>query len=257
MNQLIKILGRKLFALTVLIGIGVWFLVLPAFTGNLGANPLEKLLHQSGEIAIWILGTVLALTPLRVLFPHSRIVTALNRHRRAIGVAACIYGLIHFSFHVLYEGGWEGLVRSLSKPFIWFGLSGLSFLVVLALTSNNWSIHMLGGKNWKLLHRLAYVAAALLIYHQAIAGKGHWAIARWLLFPLATLQLVRLIKTVVRKKGRNTALPSAAKQVARGVESSAAGTASRRLPESASDHSQRSPMRQARANANRRCFHPA
>jgi sulfoxide reductase heme-binding subunit YedZ len=217
---------------------------------------LEKLLHQSGEIAIWLLGTVLALTPLRVLFPHSRIVTALNRHRRAIGVAACIYGLIHFSFHVVYEGGWDGLMRSLSKPFIWFGLSGLSILVALALTSNNRSIRTLGGKNWKLLHRLAYVAAAALIYHQAIAGKGHWAIARWLLFPLATLQLARLIKTVVRKKGRNTALPSAAKQVA-SIETSAAGTASRRLPESASDHSQGSPMRQARANANRRCFHPA
>jgi methionine sulfoxide reductase heme-binding subunit len=255
-NQLIKILGRKLFALTVLIGIGVWFLVLPAFTGNLGANPLEKLLHQSGEIAIWILGTVLALTPLRVLFPHSRIVTALNRHRRAIGVAACLYGLMHFSFHVLYEGGWEGSVRSLSKPFIWFGATGLIILVLLAVTSNQFSIRVLGN-NWKRLHRLAYVAAALLIYHQAIAGKGHWAIARWLLFPLATLQLARLIKTAVQEKHRNTALRSVAKQVARDIESSAGGAASRRLPESASDHSQRSPMRQARANANRRCFHPA
>jgi len=116
---------------------------------------LEKLLHQSGEIAIWTLGAVLALSPLRVLFPRSRIVAALNRHRRAIGVSACIYGLLHFGFHVLYEGGWEGLMHSLSKPFIWFGISGLSILVVLALTSNNWSIRTLGGKNWKLLHRLA------------------------------------------------------------------------------------------------------
>jgi len=148
-------------------------------------------------------------------------------------------------------------MRSLSKPFIWFGLSGLSILVVLALTSNNWSIRTLGGKNWKLLHRFAYVAAAVLIYHQAIAGKGHWTIARWLLFPLATLQLARLIKTAVGEKRRNTALPSVAKQVARDIESSVARAASRRLPESASDHSQRSPMRQARANENRRCFHPA
>jgi len=33
------------------------------------------------------------------------------------------------------------------------------------------------------------MAAALLIYHQAIAGKGHWYIARWLLFSLVFLQL--------------------------------------------------------------------
>jgi sulfoxide reductase heme-binding subunit YedZ len=200
MNVLVKILAHKLFALTVLVGVGVWFLVIPAFTGRLGANPLETLLHECGEIAIWTFGAVLALSPLRVLFANSRVVAALNRHRRAIGVTACIYGLLHFSFHVLYEGGWDGLVRSLSKPFIWFGAAGLTILVILATTSNQWSIRALGGKNWKLLHRLAYVAAGLLIYHQAIAGKGHWAVARWLLFPLAALQLARLAKTLLQKK---------------------------------------------------------
>lgn len=193
-------MANKLFALTVLIGVGIGLLVIPAFTGGLGANPLEKLLHQSGEIAIWTLGAVLTLSPLRVLFPNSRFVAALNRHRRMIGVTACIYGLLHFGFHVLYEGGWDGLVRSLSKPFIWFGLGGLSILVVLALTSNQLSIRALGGKNWKLLHRLAYVAAAVLIFHQSIAGKGHWHIARWLLFPLAGLQLARILKTLYVKK---------------------------------------------------------
>ncbi|MDX6532256.1 MAG: methionine sulfoxide reductase heme-binding subunit [Blastocatellia bacterium] len=200
MNVLVKILAHKLFALTALVSVGMWFLVIPAFTGRLGANPLETLLHESGEIAIWTLGAVLALSPLRVLFPNSRIVMALNRHRRAIGVTACIYGLLHFSLHVLYEGGLDGLVRSLSKPFIWFGAAGLSILVILAITSNQWSIRLLGGKNWKLLHRLAYVAAGLLIYHQAIAGKGHWAIARWLLFSLAALQGARLAKTLSQKK---------------------------------------------------------
>jgi methionine sulfoxide reductase heme-binding subunit len=200
MNVLVKILVHKLFALTALVSVGMWFLVIPAFTGRLGANPLETLLHESGEIAIWTLGAVLALSPLCVLFPNSRIVMALNRHRRAIGVTACIYGLLHFSLHVLYEGGLDGLVRSLSKPFIWFGAAGLSILVILAITSNQWSIRLLGGKNWKLLHRLAYVAAGLLIYHQAIAGKGHWAIARWLLFSLAALQGARLAKTLSQKK---------------------------------------------------------
>ena len=207
MNVLVKILAHKLFALTALVGVGIWFLVIPAFTGRLGANPLETLLHESGEIAIWTLGAVLALSPLRVVFPNSRIVMALNRHRRATGVTACIYGLLHFSSHVLYEGGWDGLVRSLSKPFIWFGAAGLTILVILATTSNQWSIRALGGKNWKLLHRLAYVAAGLLIYHQAIAGKGHWATARWLLFPLAALQLARLAKTLLQKKRQDLLRP--------------------------------------------------
>src|SRR6266480_6401950 len=138
MSSLVKILAHKLFALTVLVGVGMWLLVIPALTGRLGANPLETLLHESGEIAIWTLGAVLALSPLRVLFPRSRVVGALNRHRRVVGVSACVYGLLHFGLHVLYEGGLDGLPRSLSKPFIWFGLAGLSILVALALTSNNW-----------------------------------------------------------------------------------------------------------------------
>jgi len=202
MNLATKIVGHKLSAYAAVIGVGVWLLLIPAFSGGLGANPLEKLLHQSGEIAIWTLGAVLSLSPLRVLFPSSRIVSSLNRHRRVIGVSACVYGLIHLSLHVLYEGGWDGFVRSLSKPFIWYGLGGLTILGILALTSNNFSIRKLGGRNWKSLHRLVYVAAALLIYHQAIAGKGHWYIARWLFFPLAALQVARLMKVLFPRQSR-------------------------------------------------------
>jgi sulfoxide reductase heme-binding subunit YedZ len=201
---LTKVLAQKLFALAMVVGVGIWFLVIPAISGGLGANPPEKLLHRTGEIAIWTLGAVLSLSPLRVLFPRSRLVNALNRHRRVIGVSACVYGLMHFGFHLLYEGDGQAILRSFSKPFIWFGLAGLSILVTLAATSNNFSIRKLGGKNWKRLHRLAYAAAAILIYHQAIAGKGHWHIARWLLFFLLALQIARLLVPFLRK--RNTAV---------------------------------------------------
>jgi len=72
-NNVARVIGNKLAALSLVIGVGVWLLVIPAFAGTLGANPLEALLHRSGEIAIWTLGAVLSLTPLRVLFPRSQI----------------------------------------------------------------------------------------------------------------------------------------------------------------------------------------
>src|ERR1700722_12040237 len=191
MNVIARVLANKLVASALLMGVGVWFLVVPAFTDQLGANPVERLLHVSGEIAIWTLGAVLSLSPLRVLFPRSAIVNALNRHRRYIGVSACIYGLVHFACHLLYQGDWEDVLQSFSKPFTWFGLAGLSILVFLASTSNNWAVKKLGGKRWKLLHRLVYLAAIVLIYHQSIAGKGHWYVARWLLFLLVALERAR------------------------------------------------------------------
>lgn len=200
--MLARIIGNKLAVLSLIIGVGLWVLVIPTFAGTLGANPLETLLHRSGEIAIWTLGAVLSLTPLRVLFPRLQIIVALNRHRRTIGVSACVYAVLHFAAHILYEGGWAGLVRSFSKPFICYGSAGLSILVILAVTSNQFSMRRLGGRNWKRLHRLAYVAAAVVIYHQAIAGKGHWHIARWLLFSLAALQAARVTKTLLRRPAR-------------------------------------------------------
>jgi len=200
MNFLAKIVAYKLFAIAVIVGVGLWFLVVPAFTDGLGANPVEKLLHLTGEIAIWMLGAVLALTPLRTLFARNPIIAALNRHRRYIGVGACVYGLLHFACHLLYQGDVDDILSSFTKPFIWFGLAGLIILFVLMVTSNNISMRMMGGRNWKRLHRLAYIAAALLIYHQAIAGKGHWYIAKYLFFPLVTLEAARLIKIGLAKK---------------------------------------------------------
>lgn len=206
-----RTLANKFVALAILFGVGISLLIIPALTNQLGANPVERLLHVSGEIAIWNLGAVLSLTPLRVLFPRSVIVNALNRHRRYIGVSACVYGLIHFSCHVLYQGDWDDLLQSFSKPFIWFGLAGLSILVLLALTSNNWAVRKLGGRRWKLLHRLAYVAAIVLIFHQSIAGKGHWYIARWLLFLLAVLEGARLVKKFWFQRPNPGRLPAKAR----------------------------------------------
>src|SRR5262245_8244516 len=210
-----RILSRKSVALAIIVGIGVWFLVVPAMTNQLGANPVERLLHVSGEIAIWLLGAVLSLTPLRVLFPRSAIVNALNRHRRYVGVSSCVYALIHFSCHVLYQGDWDDLLQSFTKPFIWFGLTGLTILVVLASTSNNWSVRKLGGKRWKLLHRLAYFAAAVLIFHQSIAGKGHWYVSRWLLFLLLVLQTARVMKSTLQRRAKSPPAPPKTQEASR------------------------------------------
>ena len=149
-------------------------------------------------MASLLLVTVLTLTPLRVLWPKSGIVQALNRHRRLVGVSAFGYGLVHFTVHLLYEGGWEFLSITLKsdveKPFLLTGLVSLAILLVLSITSLNAAIRWLGGKAWKNLHRLAYIAAALIVYHQSAARKIFPMQVVWIFGPLVLLEIARIWK---------------------------------------------------------------
>jgi DMSO/TMAO reductase YedYZ heme-binding membrane subunit len=72
---------------------GIAWLLIPAVRCQLGDEPLDESFHRLGEIAIWTLGAVLCLSPLKVLFPTSGLVAALNRYRRTVGITAFLYAL--------------------------------------------------------------------------------------------------------------------------------------------------------------------
>jgi sulfoxide reductase heme-binding subunit YedZ len=169
-------------------------------------DPLKFVLHHLGFVACLLLVTVLTLTPLRVLFPKWDIALALNRHRRLVGVSAFAYGLLHFAVHVFYqydgtyEGTMEQLGKELQKPFQLTGLVALTILFVLAVTSANAVVRWLGGRKWKNLHRLAYVAAALIAYHQAAADKIFPMQVVWIFAPLGMLELARVLKQRARTR---------------------------------------------------------
>ena len=165
--------------------------------------------HGDGTLALFngmgptpsdLLATVLAFTPLRVLFPKWSVALALNRHRRLVGVSAFAYAALHFTTHLIYEGGTDlGAIpkifqTAVSKPFQLTGLITLTILLVLALTSFNTVVRWLGGKLWKNIHRLAYVAAALAAYHQAAARKIFPMQVLWIFVPLGLLELARIYR---------------------------------------------------------------
>src|SRR4051812_8268475 len=137
MEQCMKIpmTSARLIAWTVLSIPGIVLLAMPAARGELGVHPLKELFHRSGEIAIWTLGTVLCLSPLRTLFPRSKIVSVVNGYRRSIGVTAFIYALLYVSFYFSYEGGIHSYLVSISDPFFVAGTTGFLILCLLAVTS--------------------------------------------------------------------------------------------------------------------------
>jgi sulfoxide reductase heme-binding subunit YedZ len=197
-----KLLRSKVVVWTLLVLPGLWPLW-PIFVRedpSVTADPLKYVLHHLGFVACILLATVLSFSPLRVLWPKWGVAQALNRHRRLVGVAVFLYAALHLATHLVYEGGLElaavpaTLRTAVEKPFQLTGLLAFTILLVLAATSGNAAIRWLGGKFWKNIHRLVYVAAALAVYHQAAARKLFPMQVIYIFAPLVILEIARVWK---------------------------------------------------------------
>jgi sulfoxide reductase heme-binding subunit YedZ len=208
MDLLDRLLRSKAFVITLIVLPGLWP-AWPIFQGNATvlADPGKYLLHHFGFVACILLAVVLTFSPLRVLFPKSRLVADLNRHRRTVGVSVFFYALIHLGFQILHENGWPTFWKDMKKPFLLAGVVTFTILLVLAATSFNAAVRWLGGRNWKNLHRLVYVAACLAAYHQAAARKIFPVQVLWIFVPVAVLELARILRQAQKKASPVRAAP--------------------------------------------------
>src|SRR4029077_10714435 len=100
----------------------------------------------------------LAVTPLRKI-------TGLNwliSFRRTLGLYAFFYACLHFLIFFSLDRSLSissTLSEMVRRKYLIVGSTGLLAMVPLAVTSTNGMIKRLGGKRWRALHRLAYVAA--------------------------------------------------------------------------------------------------
>ncbi len=174
----------------------VVFLALGALQGTLGANPIEAITRSTGVWTLRFMLLTLAVTPLRVLSGWNDVI----RVRRMLGLFAFFYGSLHLVTYVWLDQffDWAAIVKDVAKrPFITAGFSAYVLLVPLALTSTAAMIRRLGGRTWRRLHRLAYLAAAIGIVHYWWLVKLDTRPPRNYGILLAVLLLVRLF--TVRK----------------------------------------------------------
>lgn len=137
-------------------------------TGGLGADPVKTFEHRLGLWALRFLILTLMVSPLRDIFAIN-----LLRYRRALGLLAFYYVIMHFSVYMILDQAlnFNAIGADIIKrPFITIGMASLAILIPLAVTSNAWSIRRLG-RNWIRLHRLVYVAAAGGAVHFALSVK--------------------------------------------------------------------------------------
>lgn len=143
-------------------------LVIAAATGGLGAKPLTKAIHETGEWAVRFLLLSLAITPLRRITGRARFVTV----RRLIGLAAYGYVLAHFALFAA-DQGWNPVrigTEIASRVYLAIGLLALLGLTALAVTSTDAWIRRLGPR-WHALHRIIHACAALALLHFFMQSK--------------------------------------------------------------------------------------
>ncbi len=144
-----------------------WFYL--GFTGGLGVEPIKALEHEVGLFALQLLIAGLAVTPLRRFAGINLI-----KHRRAIGVVAFFYVLLHLLIWLVLDMSllWSQIAADLVKRwYIIIGMASFVLLIPLAVTSNNWSVRKLGPA-WRKLHKLVYAACLLGGLHFVILSKG-------------------------------------------------------------------------------------
>jgi len=137
-------------------------------TGGLGPDPVKAVEHRLGLWALQFLIAGLAITPLR------RVGVQLLRHRRALGLLAFFYAVMHFVTWAALDMALDGgqIASALWKrPYILIGFAALLAMVPMAATSSNAAIRRMGPRAWGRLHKLLYAVVAAGAQHLLLLGK--------------------------------------------------------------------------------------
>lgn len=178
-NRLLK----PLVFVAALIPLGL--LAYDGFTGNLGANPIEEITHQTGTWTLRFLLITLSITPLRKLTKQYWMI----QYRRMLGLFAFFYGSLHLMTYLWLDQFFDlnSILKDVYKrPFITAGFTAFVLMIPLAATSTKWAIRKMG-KRWQALHRL--------IYFSALAGVIHyiWLVKKDIREPLIYLGIFSVL----------------------------------------------------------------
>ncbi len=138
---------------------------------QLGANPQNFAILTTGMMTLVFLMLTMLVTPLRKFTGWNWLV----QFRRMLGLYAFFYACVHFQLFFSLDRGFSissTLSEMVKRKYLIVGSTGLLVMVPLALTSTNAMIKRLGGKRWRALHRLAYVAAIAGVIHYYMQVKA-------------------------------------------------------------------------------------
>jgi methionine sulfoxide reductase heme-binding subunit len=170
------------------------------FTDNYGPDPIREFTLRTGKTALILLFLSLACTPFNTVFGFKPAL----KLRRPFGVYSFIYALLHFSIFIGIDYFFNfKLIQGalLEKRYAIVGLITGIILLSLAITSTiGWQRRL--KKNWKKLHKLAYVAGFLAVVHyiwlvkQGVPQPWYFLALLIILFLLRWKPIKNLVKSI-------------------------------------------------------------
>ena len=158
---MLRIILNKPLAFWALLSLPALLMLHRYFSGELIAMDM---LPPTGEWSARFMIAAMVLSPLLSLLGPRIWLTWLIQRRRALGVAAFAYAVLHLIFYVIDMGNLDDILAEFLALGIWTGWAAMLLFVPLAITSNNASMRALK-KGWKRLQRLVYPAAILVLVH--------------------------------------------------------------------------------------------
>ena len=169
---MLRIILNKKQAFWVLLSLPALVLLQRYFSGELIAMDM---LQPTGEWSARFMIAAMMLSPLLSLLGPRIWLTWLIQRRRALGVAAFSYAVLHLIFYTIDMGNLGDILAEFLALGIWTGWAAMLLFVPLAVTSNDASMRMLK-KGWKRLQRLVYPAAILVLVHWIFIHNNLWTV---------------------------------------------------------------------------------
>ncbi|PKH86732.1 protein-methionine-sulfoxide reductase heme-binding subunit MsrQ [Colwellia sp. Bg11-28] len=147
-----------------------------AFNDQLGADPVQEVIHFTGIGAFNLLLVTLTVSPIAKKFKLGYLLQI----RRLLGIYTFSYALMHlFNFLVFdLQLAWSLFFSEVVKrPYITIGMIAFILLTALAVTSLN-RIKRNMGKSWQSLHNYSYFIAMLVSVH------FYWSVKSEIISPL-------------------------------------------------------------------------
>ncbi len=175
MQGLFKNIRFYVLVFSALLAISIFYQTISSITETIEAMLL--VLQYYALFAVTYLYIALIATPLTNLFPRAPFAQPYLKARRAIGVSAFFFGLMHATLAFFVElSGLPGVLSLAGRELFAVSLGAVTLLILLLMASTafDFMIVKIGYRKWKQLHRFVYLASITVLIHALLLGE-HFA----------------------------------------------------------------------------------